>query len=279
MNELSRHRITLRNKHTLNYWQIGIGKPLILLIGSDTTASTWNKKFVELLAVNHSVYLLDYWGINTTVKSVKNLNFKAIAEDINLFSLQLNLKNLNLFGWSMGGGVAIQFAVDYPQILKKLILAAPVTPNNFLTKGFIGRDYSTFTHKNEMLDFIFGVNYNDYNVTLRKQLQQSWLRPNAKPIPKKEIGLTQATEINKWRIDAKKQNLLQSLNVPTLWLIPSNDLILDLDSTLNDFKLQNNACMELIKECGHNISLQYPELTSQLIMQFISQRNGANFTK
>lgn len=270
MSSLSRHSITLKNKHILNYWQIGVGKPLILLIGSDATATTWNKKFVELLAVNHSVYLLDYWGINSTVKTIENLNFRTIAEDIYLFSLQLNLKKINIFGWSMGGGVATQFAVDYPQILEKLILAAPVTPNNFLTKGFIGRDYSTFTHKNEMLDFIFGVNYNNYNPILRKQLQQSWLRPNAKPIPNKEISLAEATAIEKWRIDAKEQKIPQSLDVPTLWLIPSNDLILDLDSTLNDFKLQRKASRKLIKDCGHNISLQYPELTAQLITQFVS---------
>ncbi|MEZ4622315.1 MAG: alpha/beta hydrolase [Caldilineaceae bacterium] len=44
-----------------------------------------------------------------------------------------------LAGWSLGGGVAMQFALDHPQLVSKLILISPVSPYGFgATKGLDG---------------------------------------------------------------------------------------------------------------------------------------------
>ena len=84
------------NGHTIHYYQAGTkGRPLILLTGYATTSNFWNSDFVECLAANHQVYLMDYAGINSSESTnLHKLSIKSMAVDVNKLSQKLKLKHL-----------------------------------------------------------------------------------------------------------------------------------------------------------------------------------------
>ncbi|MBL4790511.1 MAG: alpha/beta fold hydrolase [Kordiimonadaceae bacterium] len=68
------------------------------------------------------------------------MNYTVMAADIDAFMEQKGIAQALLFGHSMGGKVAMQLSLDYPERVKKLIVAdiAPVTYGNHMEKILAG---------------------------------------------------------------------------------------------------------------------------------------------
>jgi pimeloyl-ACP methyl ester carboxylesterase len=64
------------------------------------------------------------------------------AGDVLALADALGIRRFALLGWSLGGGVAWRFAIDYPERLSHLILLSPMSPYGFGgTKGIGGEMY------------------------------------------------------------------------------------------------------------------------------------------
>lgn len=113
--------IQVRNIRT-RYWNIGShGNVIILIHGIGSGLETWALN-VEALAQHHQVYVLDLVGSGRSDKPLGSYSLVALAEFVNAFANVLNLDRFSLMGNSLGGGVALQFALSYPQQVEKLIL-------------------------------------------------------------------------------------------------------------------------------------------------------------
>jgi pimeloyl-ACP methyl ester carboxylesterase len=61
------------------------------------------------------------------------------ADDLDALVTALGLEGVHLVGWSMGGGVVLQFLLDHPERVASVTLVAPVSPYGFGgTKGLAG---------------------------------------------------------------------------------------------------------------------------------------------
>lgn len=80
---------------------------------------------------------------------------KVFSEDVKELADALNLKNFSLLGWSMGGGVALKYAIDYPEDLNKLIVINPLPP-----KGFSGTHGAEASINNEEFSGTGGAIFN-----------------------------------------------------------------------------------------------------------------------
>ncbi len=56
---------------------------------------------------------------------------RDFSDDIAEFLHAVGWDRFHLFGWSMGGGVAMQYAIDHPRQVQSLILQAPLSPFGF----------------------------------------------------------------------------------------------------------------------------------------------------
>src|SRR5690606_11721346 len=56
---------------------------------------------------------------------------KDLADDIKIFLDQLNITKVNIAGWSLGGGVAMEFASHYQDMTNKLILINSTTHRGY----------------------------------------------------------------------------------------------------------------------------------------------------
>jgi pimeloyl-ACP methyl ester carboxylesterase len=69
------------------------------------------------------------FGDSTYRNRVRSL--KELAEDLALFLQALKIPQASIAGWSLGGGVAMEFAATFPQMTEKLILIASTTHRGY----------------------------------------------------------------------------------------------------------------------------------------------------
>jgi pimeloyl-ACP methyl ester carboxylesterase len=118
--------LVLNNGETYAYREAGTGDQNLLLIHGNMTSSKHWDLVIEKLQDQFHIYAVDLRGFGLSSYQQKINSLKDFSEDLKLFVDQLDLNNFSLVGWSMGGGVAMQFAADYPTLGEKLILVGSV---------------------------------------------------------------------------------------------------------------------------------------------------------
>lgn len=104
----------------LFYRQFGSGKPLIILHGLLGLSDNW-VSIGKLLALNYNVIIPDLRNHGQSPHS-SNFNYNNMAEDIVELMDDLELNSAVIMGHSMGGKVAMQFALQHPEKTDKLIV-------------------------------------------------------------------------------------------------------------------------------------------------------------
>jgi esterase len=101
--------------------------PLIILHGFFASSRNW-RQVAEKLAASFHVYVLDMRNHGASPHH-PIMDYPAMAEDLLQFMDAQGLTTANLLGHSMGGKVAMWFALNHPRRIDKLIVAdiAPIT--------------------------------------------------------------------------------------------------------------------------------------------------------
>lgn len=100
--------------------QIGVGEPVLILHGLLGSSDNWITVARDL-AEFYTVFSLDLRNHGRSFHNV-HLDYPAMADDVNKFIQQHNLKKVSLIGHSMGGKTAMQIAYLYPERLHKLMV-------------------------------------------------------------------------------------------------------------------------------------------------------------
>jgi pimeloyl-ACP methyl ester carboxylesterase len=91
---------------------------------------------VPQLAATRQVIAVELQGHGHTGDTGRPLRFELLADDIAALITQLGLERADIFGYSLGGGVALQTAIRHPEVVRKLVLVS--TP--FSTTGWYPED-------------------------------------------------------------------------------------------------------------------------------------------
>ena len=137
---------------------IGEGEPLLIMHGFLGMGDNWKtlaKKFAN--SDNHQdyeVHLIDQRNHGRSFHS-DDFNYELLVDDLLTYINHYNLQNVNLLGHSMGGKVAMLFAVSYPKRVKKLVVAdiAPKfypTHHDVILEGLNAIDFSTQKSRKEV---------------------------------------------------------------------------------------------------------------------------------
>jgi esterase len=104
----------------LNYKELGQGEPIIILHGLFGSSDNW-LSVAKVLANERKVYLPDLRNHGDSPNS-EAFNYDVMVDDLILFMEKNNIQNPVIIGHSMGGKVAMNFAVYNPDNLKKLVV-------------------------------------------------------------------------------------------------------------------------------------------------------------
>jgi pimeloyl-ACP methyl ester carboxylesterase len=107
--------------HKTHYIEKGQGETLILIHGFVYDTNLWEKN-IDVLAQQYHVYAIDLWGFGFSTKQILDFGYGLYAKQLKLFMDHLGLDQAHLAGQSMGGGTIIEFTVNNPERVNKLIL-------------------------------------------------------------------------------------------------------------------------------------------------------------
>ena len=105
------------------YYEVyGEGKPVILLHGAFYTINmNWGQLIPEL-SKTRKVIAIEMQGHGHTAFSERKLDITTLAKDVEKLMDYLKIDSADIAGYSMGGSVAYQFAVQSPKRLRKLVI-------------------------------------------------------------------------------------------------------------------------------------------------------------
>ena len=108
------------------YYEVhGNGDPLLLIAGLASDSQSWQPIIGELSRHYH-VIVLDNRGVGRTSPSEVDTSITLMSDDCIALVNHLGLTSVSILGHSMGGFVAMDCAIRYPDHVDNLILASTV---------------------------------------------------------------------------------------------------------------------------------------------------------
>ena len=106
------------------YYEVsGAGEPLVVLHGAYMNIPTMGA-IIPQLAKTHKVYALELQGHGRTTDIDRPITYQNLADDVAAFMDAVGLPKADVFGYSMGAGAGLQFAIRHPAKLNKLVAAS-----------------------------------------------------------------------------------------------------------------------------------------------------------
>jgi pimeloyl-ACP methyl ester carboxylesterase len=105
------------------YYEVyGKGRPIILLHGAFMTINTNWGELIPELSKNRKVIAIELQGHGHTPFSERKLSHATLASDVEGVMDYLKIDSADVAGYSFGGAVAYQFAIQSPKRLRKLVI-------------------------------------------------------------------------------------------------------------------------------------------------------------
>ena len=106
------------------YYEVsGAGDPLVVLHGAYMNIPSMGA-IIPMLAKTHKVYALEFQGHGRTTDIARPITYQNLADDVAKFMDAVGLAKADVFGYSMGAGAGLQFAIRHPAKLNKLVAAS-----------------------------------------------------------------------------------------------------------------------------------------------------------
>jgi pimeloyl-ACP methyl ester carboxylesterase len=117
---------------TVGYAEAGSGDLLLLIHGMAGHAENWHS-VIEPLARSNTVIAPDFPGHGHSAPGGGDYSLGSLASGLRDLMLTLGHERATLVGHSLGGGVAMQFTYQFPEMVERLVL---------VSSGGLGRDVS-----------------------------------------------------------------------------------------------------------------------------------------
>jgi pimeloyl-ACP methyl ester carboxylesterase len=114
--------ITLHGR-PMTYVQAGSGPVLLLIHGMAGTLENW-RAVIEPLARHHTVVAPDLPGHGGSAPGAGDYSIGALAAGLRDLLFALGHERATLVGHSLGGGIAMQFAYQFPEMTERLVLVS-----------------------------------------------------------------------------------------------------------------------------------------------------------
>ena len=248
----------------LNFVKEGSGIPLIILHGLFGAKENF-RQVATFLTDLFCVYRLDLRNHGASPHE-PSMSYPEMAQDIVNFMKWQNIEDAVFLGHSMGGKVAMEVAVTYPKLVKRLIIAdiAPVTyqaKHEYVLKGFLALKDRKFNTRlqadSELSKYIEEVSVRQFLLTnLIKKDQNLYWRINIPVLIKDYNNIAKTISEGTYDKDCLfirggKSDYIRDFYFSAI------------------FKQFPNAKIETISNAGHWLHAEFPEEFSGICRRFL----------
>ena len=247
------------------YLSAGEGEPLVLLHGAGGGAVLWGS-IIDLLSKHFHVIAPDVVGYGESDKPGALYDKKFFSSWFCRFCDSLNMGKINLLGNSQGGAISIQFALENPDRIKKLILVdsaglgrwgiSPgamfnmVAANIFPTRRTVQKIVKYLVYKTDHFPYPDGI---DYLVEV--------IRSTGGKFP---FLKGKGRAVAPFSLDELRQ-----IKSPALIIWGAKDRILPLSHGKKGYEKIPDARLRIIHDAGHTPFIDAPEEFKDIVLHFI----------
>ena len=260
----------------------GTGNPVVLVHGWPLSGRSWERQVPHLLMAGHRVITYDRRGFGQSSQPSVGYDYDTFTADLHTLITKLDLTNVTLVGFSMGGGEVARYIGKYgSERVKRAVFIAAIPP--FLLKtgdNPDGVDESAFEPIKQGLiadrpaflaEFLKNFYSLDRNLDTRisqQAVQVSWdIASNASP-----IGTLAC--VDAWLTDFRAD--LKKFDVPTLVIHGDDDRIVPLvASGERTADIVKGATLHVIKGAPHGCTWTHADEVNRVLLDFVAGKKTA----
>ena len=255
-----------RNKGARIYWdEQGSGEPLLLIMGLSYPSYMWHRSR-PVFARSYRTVALDNRGVGQSDVPPGVYSIPLMASDAAAVLDAAGIESAHVFGASMGGMIAQEFALQYPHRVRSLILgstaaggphAVPAQPEAL--EALLRRDATPEESKEAIIPFIYDP------ATPRERIDEDMvIRMKWYPTPQGFMGQLQG--IFGWEASSR----LAQITAPTLVIHGESDRLVPPANARLIAERIPGAKLVLIPHASHIFATDQPAATHHAILEFLA---------
>jgi pimeloyl-ACP methyl ester carboxylesterase len=281
-------RTTDLHGRTVSYLGGGKGPVLLLIHGMAGTCDNW-RGVLEPLAHRHTVIAPDLPGHGVSAGGRGDYSLGSLATGLRDLLLALGHERATLVGHSLGGGIAMQFAYQFPEMVERLVL---------VSSGGLGPEVSPVLRAAALpgADLFISVTARVGEATggvIGRGLSTVGLRPGpdvaevargyaslAEPRRRKAFLATLRSVIGTegQRISASDRlYLAEALPVLIVW--GARDPIIPVRHGEDAHRALPGSRLEIFESAGHMLHLEEPGRFIAVLERFLAENDPASFDR
>ncbi len=264
---------------------MGEGKPLIVVHGGPGLSQEYLLPQLEKLAENNFVIFYDQRGSGKSkgIISPETITMKIFSDDLDQVRKAYHLDKVSVLGHSWGGLLSLQYAIDHPDTMHKLILMNSCPDNeadfDLFMKEWMQRmtpfmkEFTLIAHSQKFAEGDPETYKNYYTLVFRTYFVNPQLVSQLSLLDSRQANLngTKTGTILRENFLLKPFNLntaINKLKCPTLIIHGDKDVI----PVETAYHLKANipqSKLVVIKECGHFPYIEKPGQLFPLLTSFL----------
>ncbi len=258
------------NDIDLFYEVQGEGVPLLLIAGLASDSQSW-QPVIEELSQHVLLITPDNRGTGRTQPQDIVTSIQHIANDCIALIQHLGHSSVHLLGHSMGGFVALDLAIRYPDNVNKLMLAATAATNskcnnslfsNWVSHIEAGIDLSLWFM--DIFHWLFSVKYFENQTIVNDAIRYAI----EYPYPQSSIAFKNQVEAVA-NYDCTER--LSGITAETLVISGKEDLLYPPDVCYQLAQTIPDTAFSIIEGAAHSIHMEQPSIFTSVILEFLSR--------
>lgn len=247
---------------SLNVEESGEGDVLVLIHGLGNSLHLWDP-VVTPLSNHHRVVRYDVRGFGESDKPAGPYSTAMFADDLRALLDSLSIATAHVLGISMGGVIAQQFALSYPERLRSLILASTSSevgekPSAAWQRLAAAIERRGFDERSADASRAFGSEF----VARHPQVVRDVALQNARNDPRAYAAAARAVA------DYNFTEALRNLRVPVLLLQGLDDRMTPPGGAVRMRRALPRARLLMVEAAGHNLPIEMPALFAHTVAAF-----------
>lgn len=255
------------NEGTKIYWdERGEGEPLLLIMGLGSASDMWYR-LLPALSAGYRTILFDNRGTGQSDHHTGPYSIATMAADAAAVMDAADAESAHVLGFSMGGFIAQEFALRYPERVRRLILAATACGGKEVVwaKPEVLTALEARSVKTREEGFWMTAPYN-YDPSTPRALIEEDLAVTLRSPLKRESYQAQLQAIMSW---AGSHSRLSSLYKPTLIIHGDSDQLIPTENGRILARVIPDAELILLHGAGHRFMTDKTEEAVEAILSFL----------